>query len=463
MKAAGSVITRLVAALVVLGLAGLAFLLFRDMTPPVVSLTPAAGPVSQATEFSLKIEDQGSGLRHLAIAAVQNGKTTPLASLDLAGERELTKPFTLPEKTLSEGPFTLEIAATDASFSNFFQGRTAEISAQFTLDSRAPILQVESLAHNLNQGGAGLTVFSANEDLGRSGVKVGDLFFAGYRLPDGRYACFFAFPYYLPKDEFKPVLYAQDVAGNIRSRELPYHPTAKNFRQDRITISDSFLNDKMPQFEKDYPGETNLNIFLKVNREMRQRDASELGRLAAASAPEMLWDGRAFLRMKNAAPKAGFGDERDYYYNGEKIDHQTHLGVDLASLQNAPVEASNSGKVVRTGFYGIYGNSIVIDHGLGLQTLYSHLSEIGVEPGQMVQKGEVIGKTGATGMAGGDHLHFGVLVGGLPVSPIEWWDQHWIEDNVTSKLKGTPPETPAPAEPAPAPAAGKKAPAAKKK
>lgn len=461
MKPAGSIIARLIAALVVLGLAGLGFLLFRDMTPPTIGLTPASGPVSPSTEFSLQLADPGSGLRHLAIVAVQNGKSTQLASLDLAGERELTKPFTLPEKTLAEGPFSLEIKVTDASFANFFQGRSNELQAAFSLDSRAPVLSVESLAHNLTQGGAGLTVYSSNEELSRSGVKVGDLFFTGYRLPDGRYACFFAFPYYMPKDEFKPVLYAQDVAGNIRSHDLPYHPTPKNFRQDRITIDDKFLNDKMQQFEKDYPGETPFNIFLKVNREMRQRDRDDMKKLAAASDPAMLWDGKAFLRMRNAAPKAGFGDARDYYYNGEKIDHQTHLGADLASLQNAPVEAANAGKVVRTGFYGIYGNSIVLDHGMGLMTLYAHLSEIDVEPGQAVQKGQIMGKTGATGMAGGDHLHFGVLIGGLPVSPIEWWDPHWIADNVTSKLKGEP-EVASPAEPAPAPAA-KKSPAAKKK
>jgi murein DD-endopeptidase MepM/ murein hydrolase activator NlpD len=108
--------------------------------------------------------------------------------------------------------------------------------------------------------------------------------------------------------------------------------------------------------------------------------------------------------------------------------------VDLASLERATVPAANTGKVAFAGFFGIYGNAVIIDHGLGLQTLYSHLSQIDVKEGQDVKKGDPIGKTGATGLAGGDHLHFGVLVFGHPTSPIEWWDQHWIDDNILSKL-----------------------------
>ncbi len=84
---------------------------------------------------------------------------------------------------------------------------------------------------------------------------------------------------------------------------------------------------------------------------------------------------------------------------------------------------------------GIYGQCIIIDHGLGLQTLYAHLSSMAVEVGDVVERGQIIGRTGATGLAGGDHLHYGIIVGGVPVNPIEWWDKNWVRNNITSKLQ----------------------------
>jgi murein DD-endopeptidase MepM/ murein hydrolase activator NlpD len=134
---------------------------------------------------------------------------------------------------------------------------------------------------------------------------------------------------------------------------------------------------------------------------------------------------------------ATFGDRRSYYYKGKKVDNQTHLGVDLASTAQAPVKSANSGKVVFSGFFGIYGNCVIIDHGLGLQSLYGHLTSLSVKEGQEVKKGDELGLTGTTGMAGGDHLHFGILVSGLPVEPVEWWDPHWLEDNITSKISNS--------------------------
>ena len=72
---------------------------------------------------------------------------------------------------------------------------------------------------------------------------------------------------------------------------------------------------------------------------------------------------------------------------------------------------------------------------MGLQTLYGHLSQFSVKAGDTVEKGQIIGTTGATGMAGGDHLHYEVMVSGQSVNPIEWWDAHWLKDNITGKLE----------------------------
>jgi len=98
------------------------------------------------------------------------------------------------------------------------------------------------------------------------------------------------------------------------------------------------------------------------------------------------------------------------------------------------VDAANSGIVRFAGDLGIYGNTVIIDHGLGLMSLYGHLSTILVKEGQAINKGEIIAKTGSTGLAGGDHLHFGILMHGYEVTPLPWWDAHWIKVNVLENL-----------------------------
>ena len=120
------------------------------------------------------------------------------------------------------------------------------------------------------------------------------------------------------------------------------------------------------------------------------------------------------------------------------MDEQYHLGIDLASTQNAPIPAANAGKVVFAGPLGIYGQTVILDHGMGLQTLYGHLSSIQVAPGDVVAKDQIIGISGQTGLALGDHLHYGVLIAGIPVNPVEWWDPNWIKTRITDCLPPTP-------------------------
>jgi len=135
-----------------------------------------------------------------------------------------------------------------------------------------------------------------------------------------------------------------------------------------------------------------------------------------------------------AAVESSFADKRSYIYKGKKVDEQVHLGFDLAVTLHVSVPAANDGRVVWADNLGIYGNCVVVDHGYGLQSIYGHLSEIAVKPGDMVKKSQSLGKSGSTGLAGGDHLHFSMQVDGVQVNPIEWWDEHWIKDRILSKV-----------------------------
>jgi murein DD-endopeptidase MepM/ murein hydrolase activator NlpD len=139
--------------------------------------------------------------------------------------------------------------------------------------------------------------------------------------------------------------------------------------------------------------------------------------------------------LPNSANRARFADHRTYFYKKTEIDRQVHLGIDLASLANSPVPAANSGMVVFAEPLGIYGRTVIIDHGFGLFSMYSHLSFIAVKAGDQVSSGDILGRTGSTGLAGGDHLHFSMLINDTFVNPVEWWDIKWIENNVLSKIE----------------------------
>jgi murein DD-endopeptidase MepM/ murein hydrolase activator NlpD len=129
-----------------------------------------------------------------------------------------------------------------------------------------------------------------------------------------------------------------------------------------------------------------------------------------------------------------FAERRTYFVGGKKVSNATHFGYDLASTSAAPIAAAAAGRVVYADELGIYGNCVLVDHGLGLGTLYGHLSRIDVAPGDTVERGEALGLSGSTGLAGGDHLHFAILVGGAYVDPLEWWDPKWVRENVEARL-----------------------------
>ncbi len=219
----------------------------------------------------------------------------------------------------------------------------------------------------------------------------------------------------------------------------------KPFKHSRIELDDRFLNRVVPEILQHSPeakmappaqGADMLPGFLKVNGELRRLNGETIAALARSTSPTRLWNG-PFVQLGNSKVEASFADHRTYLYQKKEVDQQVHLGFDLAVTANVAVVAANAGTVVHASWLGIFGNCIVIDHGMGVQSLYGHLSSFDVKVGETVTRGQIIGRSGMTGLAGGDHLHFTMLVAGHPVNPVEWWDAHWIQDRVDRKL-GTP-------------------------
>jgi murein DD-endopeptidase MepM/ murein hydrolase activator NlpD len=229
----------------------------------------------------------------------------------------------------------------------------------------------------------------------------------------------------------------------------------RKFADRSLAIDDNFLARKVPDLQRDnnLPQAAEfVQGYLAINGDLRRQNEVRIREITATSAREPQWDG-VFRRQSNAAPLSAFADRRSYTYNGQVIDHQTHLGYDLASLKASPVEAAQAGTVVFADNLGIYGNTVILDHGLGIFSLYGHLSALAVRSGERVKAGQSLGQTGETGLAGGDHLHFSIMLHGVHVDPVEWWDAHWLRDHVTPKLAmfprpgGTTPEPTAATEP----------------
>lgn len=421
--------------LLIVGLTGTYFY-YAEAEPPRINLIPSEGAVRKESPVRIALDDDKSGLSRLFVEVVQQGKGKTVVLQDFGQSVHHWQTEVFPgQQNVEDGSFVLRVTARDRSWKNVFKGNGATREFSFVLDSQAPRINLETFRHNLNQGGAGLVSFKVTEPVQKAGVKIGQYFFPAYQGPKDRYFCLFGFPHDVDPGQGKPLIQAKDQAGNRKEVGFTYHINSQHFARTRINIPEQFLQTKMVHFQDVYPEVDNqLELFLKVNQELRVSNRELLKQIGLNTAPKPLWSGR-FLRPKGAR-RSGFASHRTYFYQGQEIDRQTHLGVDIASLARANVRAANSGRVVFSDWLGIYGQVIIIDHGLGLQTLYAHLSERKAAQGEQVEKGGVIGRTGATGLAGGDHLHFAVLLSGLPVNPIEWWDQNWVQNNIEGKLSG---------------------------
>lgn len=433
--------------------------LFFEMEQPAVFIDKEIKFVGGAMELPIRASDQKSGLRQISITLVQNGAALPLFDRQFprqswfprtAGPAEVKENVAVNAKAAGAKDGAAELVVTAHDFS--LKGNTAELRLPVTVDTVPPRVTVEHTQLHIQQGGSGMIVYSLSEPAVRQGVMIDTAFFPGYPLQDGSGRClaYIALPWDSAKPEKTQVI-AADAAGNEGSTSCTLSFKKAREKKDRIEISDSFLKNKLPEFQAVYPElkGTDIEKYLYVNQTVRKRNAEKIAVVCRSTAAEQLWQDR-FLRMPGAG-KAGYADQRTYFYQGQDIDQQTHLGIDIASSERAEIRAANRGRVILADYLGIYGNTVILDHGQGISSLYSHLSQIGTTVGRLVEKDELIGRSGTSGMAGGDHLHFSILVHGIFVTPIEWWDQHWIDVNIKHIIDAKPAaqntaEQPQPAE-----------------
>lgn len=334
---------------------------------------------------------------------------------------------------LPDGESTLVLRARDASWSGFGEGNAVEVAIPVVVDTKPPRVSIESGVTYVRRGGAALVAYRVDDDAERSGVRVGDAFFPGWREPSGRFVAIFGIPVEAAEDPRVEVI-GVDAFGNETARPFDARIRERTPPEISIALSEGFLDrvDRTFRSEEDPAGATALAVFQRVNTDLRARNDALIAETIPAPT-EAVWTG-AFEQMRGSKVTSQFAELRHYTERGRRVSRARHYGYDLASTSRAPITASNAGTVLFAGDNGIYGNLVLIDHGLGITTLYGHLSSLEVAVGDRVTKGQILGRSGATGLAGGDHLHFAVLVGQTYVDPLEWWDARWIQDHITSRL-----------------------------
>jgi murein DD-endopeptidase MepM/ murein hydrolase activator NlpD len=428
--------------IILVALAGGAYYLAPrfESEAPQIRLTPDSDVLGR-TPIEITVIDRGAGLRSVIATLTAGGTEHVLASEHYArpvAEKKIIA--ALPSTGVREGPAVLRVSTRDASLWNLFRGNEAEIRKNLVIDITPPTVELLAEDRYVNFGGVGAIVYKSSADTVTSGVRIGDYFFPGFRGqikddPD-RFFALFAHPYDVPAGT-KATIVATDKAGNTRQMPLVYELKNVKYRKSTIALSDSFIQNRVAPLLKDAAARqaTPKEVFLAVNEGLRKENDEKIVAITKQSTPSILWKG-AFSQLSNSKVEANFADHRTYTYNGEPIGTSYHLGYDLSVTRQYPVEAANSGTVAFAGDLGIYGNTVILDHGLGLFTLYGHMSSIDVKAGDPIGPRQILGKTGETGLAAGDHLHYGVYLHGVPVLPVEWWDPKWIDDNITPKLEG---------------------------
>jgi murein DD-endopeptidase MepM/ murein hydrolase activator NlpD len=361
------------------------------------------------------------------------------------GDRvRITRPVgkqALPE--LHSGPAAVRVRATRPVLRGLRQV-SSEATRQIQVRLDPPRVSVVSTHHFINLGGSEVIVYRAAPADVDSGVRVGDVTYPGFRgsgagLTDPALKVAFFAVLYNQKPDPPMDLFARDSAGNQARAQFQHRIFPKTFRNSRIEINDAFLSRVVPSILEGSPqvaasSSDPLPAFLKINNDLRRANNDTIAALAKKTAPNILWDG-AFQAVGGSQVESSFADFRTYVYDGKEVDRQVHLGFDLAKTANSPVTSATNGKVLFASDLGIYGNCVIVDHGMGVQSLYGHLSSFAVREGEDVKKGQTLGTSGQTGLAGGDHLHFSMLLNGQFVNATEWWDPHWIEDRIVRKLR----------------------------
>jgi murein DD-endopeptidase MepM/ murein hydrolase activator NlpD len=434
---------------VLIAVVGAVLAFFRaEGTPPALVAPTSLAIGARGVDVEIAASDSGSGVRELSAVFSHAGGDREIAlelypgSLlrggDAAADRSLTLHLDPKQLGSAEGDGFLRIKARDWSWRGAFAGNQTLVEVPVSIDLSPPRVAVASGLTYVDRGGSGAVAYSVSEPTARDGVLVGERFYPGMPMPgatdpNSRIALFAIATDGAPSPPIRVI--AEDAAGNAGSGSwsvvLKEHP----IQRANITLPPSFLTSKVPELaqQENITGANAIEIFQTINSKLRAANESRIRELVAGGSPDKKWKG-AFKQLENSKVTSVFAERRSYFVEGTQVSEATHYGYDLAATANTPITASNAGTVLFAAPLGIYGDCVLIDHGMGITTLYGHLSRVDVKQGDSVTQGQTLGLSGQTGLAGGDHLHFAILVGDTYVDPVEWWDAKWVATHIEAQL-----------------------------
>jgi murein DD-endopeptidase MepM/ murein hydrolase activator NlpD len=443
--------------ILLLAAAGGGFWLRCEGTAPTIEAPEALLIGRDGISLVIRVSDPESGVREVAIRLRHQKGDQVLFERAYAGNPftgGIAKPDADPIEIaidpeslgVGDGEAILEVSAKDWSWAETFAGNSRVLEIPIRIDLQPPRIWVESGLTYVQRGGAAAVIYSLDEPTSRDGVEVGDAFFSGFPFPGEqtgqtqetptgrrRFAIFA-----VPRDAAANAAIravAVDEAGNRTAVGWLTRLQEREFPEVRINLGGTFLSSKVPELASSLGVEDGdpISAFQRINSETRAANELRIREIVASSSAEPRWRG-AFQQLRNSAVTSLFAEHRSYFAEGKKVSEAIHYGYDLASTAGAPITAANAGQVIFTDALGIYGNCVIVDHGLGVTSLYAHLARIDVRQGDLLKKDQRLGLSGASGLAGGDHLHFAVLVGSTYVDPKEWWDPKWVREHIEARL-----------------------------
>lgn len=414
-----------------------------ERNAPVVSLQNN-GYWNLKKPLKLTLKDDSGIKSYKVIVRTTNGDNELLYNQLLIPQKSIDLELKAPRGSyaIKDKSIQIIVQARDVSKWNFFKGNIAQKSYTLVVDKKRPQVNIVNNSYKISRGGAALVIFDAEDE------NLKDLYIESNHNKHFKAVPFYKKGYFIAllawpvqDDTFRATVVATDKAGNVTKSYVPLYLKNKKYRLSKINLSDKFLNGKIVELAEEFDETQGVKAPLKrfriINEDVRAKNEKLIHKITSIVPQNMIQNFRIkrMYPLKNAEVVAHFGDHRKYYYHGEFISEAYHLGLDMASHAMAPIKTQNGGKVVFADFNGLYGNSPIISHGLGLYTLYGHCSSLNVAVGDTVAPNTIIAKTGKTGYAMGDHLHFGVLVQGIEVRPQEWMDKQWIKLNIDDIIK----------------------------
>jgi murein DD-endopeptidase MepM/ murein hydrolase activator NlpD len=394
--------------------------------------------------LNISISDE-SGLRYSKITVINNKQAYILYKNETpSNDMQLNIDFKIPKQYPIVGNnLRVVIEATDNSKWNFFAGNEIKQEFDFTIDKKLPEADVLNNSYAIARGGSAIAIVKVKDENLKSAyieVNGNKKFKLTKFFKENYYISLLAWPY--EEKDFRAYLVVEDKAGNIVKRKVPLYYRKVKYKTSKIKISDNFIEtiDRrvLERMNMEVPN-SNKEIFLVVNNKLRKLNENKLYKASNIILEDKVDEFKIlpFKPMRGAAKQADYGDIRQYIYKGEQIDEKIHKGLDLASYRHSRIYNSNRGQVIYKDYTGIYGNTLLIYHGLGLVSGYSHTSDIRVNLNETTQRSDVVAITGNTGAVFGDHLHLGIFVQGVAVNPIEWMDRNWIRVNIDNIINNS--------------------------